>query len=151
MSLVIRPALPADGPGYIALVRALADFEKLPGPDQTAAQRLVDDLFSTPPRYQLLVAEKGGDLVAYAAFFHTYSTFRGRPTLFLEDLFVHPRVRRQGIASAMMARLRELAEERGCGRFEWMVLDWNAGAQKLYDGLGARQLGEWRLCRLELG
>jgi len=88
--------------------------------------------------------------VAYAAHFMTYSTFRARPTLFLEDLFVHPKARRRGIATAMMARLRALAEERGCGRFEWFVLDWNKDAQVLYEGIGAKQIPSWVLCRVDL-
>ena len=73
-----------------------------------------------------------------------------RPTLFLEDIFVHPDARRRGIATALMTRLRALAVERGCGRFEWMVLDWNAGAQALYAKLGAQQMDAWRLCRVDL-
>lgn len=146
----IRPARRDDGPAFVELIRALAQFEKLTGPDDAAAARLCADAFAERPRFELLVAESEGDLVAYALFFQTYSTFLARPTLFLEDLFVHPRARRRGLATAMMARLRELAAERGCGRFEWMVLDWNEGAQKLYDGLGAARLDEWRLCRVVL-
>jgi GNAT superfamily N-acetyltransferase len=147
---VIRLARPADAPAFIALVRALADFEKLPGPDEVAAARLVEHGFGPAPRFELLVAELAGDIVAYALFFSTYSTFRAKPTLFLEDLFVHPRARRRGLATALLARLRALAVERGCGRFEWMVLDWNKDAIALYDGVGARLLGDWRLCRVDL-
>jgi GNAT superfamily N-acetyltransferase len=146
---IIRMATRADGPGFVALVRALAEFEKLPGPDDAAAARLVTDAFDAR-RYELMVAEKDGAIVAYAIFFPTYSTFRARPTLYLEDLFVHPRARRQGLATAMLARLRALAEERGCGRFEWMVLDWNENAMRLYDGIGGKRLDEWRLYRVDL-
>jgi len=89
-------------------------------------------------------------VVAYAACFTTYSTFRARPSLFLEDLFVHPAARRRGVATALLARLRQVAEERGCGRFEWMVLDWNRDAQALYAGIGAELLADWRLVRLDL-
>jgi len=98
----------------------------------------------------VLVAEVAGEISAYAVFFPTYSTFRARPTLFLEDLFVHPRARRQGVARAMLARLRTLAEERGCGRFEWNVLDWNVEAQALYASVGAKMMQAWRLCRVDL-
>jgi len=148
--VVVREARREDAPGILALVRALAEFEQLEGPDDAAAARFVEHGFGPRPSFEALVAEEGGTLVAYAIFFTTYSTFRMRPTLFLEDLFVRPDVRRRGVATAMMARLRALAAVRGCGRFEWMVLDWNAGAQALYAKLGARQLPEWRLCRVDL-
>src|SRR5882672_7739963 len=146
----IRFATRADAPAFIGLVQALADFEKLTGPDEAARERLVEDAFGAAPRYEVLVAEVDGQVSSYAIFFPTYSTFRARPTLFLEDLFVHPRARRRGVATAMLARLRALAEERGCGRFEWMVLDWNVEAQKLYDGVGAKMLDDWRLYRKDL-
>lgn len=155
MPITIRRAVPADGPGYVALVRALAEFEQLPGPDDEAARRLVDDAFGERPRYELWIGERdgerGGEIVAYAVTFETYSTFLARPTLFLEDLFVHPRARREGIAKAMLARLKDEAVKRGCGRFEWMVLDWNEGAQGLYRGIGAREEEAWRLWRVQIG
>jgi GNAT superfamily N-acetyltransferase len=146
----IRFATRADAPAFIGLVQALADFEKLAGPDAAARERLVEDAFGPSPKYEVLVAEVDGQVSSYAIFFPTYSTFRAKPTLFLEDLFVHPRARRRGVATAMLARLRALAEERGCGRFEWMVLDWNVDAQKLYDGVGAKMLSDWRLYRTDL-
>jgi GNAT superfamily N-acetyltransferase len=145
----IRPARAADGPRVIELIRLLARFEKLPEPDDEAARRLCADAFEAR-RFELWVAEEAGLVVAYAACFTTYSTFRARPTLFLEDLFVHPAARRRGVASALLARLRAEAEARGCGRFEWMVLDWNLEAQKLYAGIGASLLPEWRLVRIDL-
>ncbi|MCA9677019.1 MAG: GNAT family N-acetyltransferase [Kofleriaceae bacterium] len=150
MSVLVRRALPADGPAFLALVRALAAFESLPPPDDDAAARLVADAFADPPRYELWVAEVDGAVAAYAATFMTYSTFRARPTLFLEDLFVHPDARRRGVATAVLARLRAEAEARGCGRFEWMVLDWNADAQRLYAGVGAEEHSAWRLWRVTL-
>lgn len=146
----IRPARREDVPAIVDLIRALAEFEKLPGPDDGAEARLLEHGFGARPAFEALVAELGGEVVAYAIFFHGYSTFLARPTLYLEDLFVHPRARRQGIASALMERLRAIAVERGCGRFEWMVLDWNEGAQALYARLGAKMLGEWRLNRVDL-
>lgn len=147
----IRRATPDDGPAYLDLVRALATFEELPPPDQAACERLLRDAFSEPPRYELWVAEgAAGEISAYAVTFSTYSTFLARPTLYLEDLFVHPRARRQGIATAMLRHLRELAEQRGCGRMEWMVLDWNTDAQALYERVGADMKQEWRLMRLTL-
>jgi GNAT superfamily N-acetyltransferase len=147
---LVRRAVPADGPAYVALVRALAEFEALPPPDDAAAARLVADAFADPPRYELWVAELDGDVVAYAATFMTYSTFRAMPSLFLEDLFVHPRGRRAGVATAVLARLREEAVARGCGRFEWLVLDWNTDAQQLYAGIGAEAHADWRLWRVTL-
>ncbi len=145
----VRRATPADGPAYIALVRALAAFEKLP-PDDAAAARLVADAFGDHPRYELWIAELDGAVAAYAVTFATYSTFRGKPSLVLEDLFVHPAHRRRGVARAVLARLRGEAEARGCGRFEWFVLDWNEDAQTLYASVGAAPLKEWQLWRVDL-
>lgn len=147
----IRRARPADGPAYLSLVRALAEFESLAPPDAAACERLLVDAFSDPPRYELWVAElEPRRVVAYAVTFTTYSTFRALPTLFLEDLFVHPDARRRGVATRMMNHLKALAVERGCGRFEWMVLDWNEDAQGLYRGLGADMKPDWRLMRIDL-
>jgi GNAT superfamily N-acetyltransferase len=143
----IRRAVPADGPAFIELVQALADFEKLPGPDAAARERLLADAFGEAAKYDLWVAEDGGQVVAYAVTFPTYSTFLGRPGLWLEDLFVHPDARRRGIATAMLEHLERVAIERGCGRFEWTVLDWNADAQRFYEGMGAEIMSEWRLVR----
>jgi GNAT superfamily N-acetyltransferase len=146
----IRPALAADGPAYIALVRALADFEKLPGPTDEAAARLLEDAFGPRPRYELTVADLDGDVCAYAVTFETYSTFLARPSLYLEDLFVHPRARRRGVATALLEHLRARARDRGCGRFEWMVLDWNVDAQQLYRRLGAARLDTGQLFRIPI-
>jgi GNAT superfamily N-acetyltransferase len=167
----------------VALVRALAEFERLPPPDDAACDRLLADAFADPPRYELFVAVEDahghvpgappgsggigaaqrearaadgppdtidGDVVAYAVAFPTYSTFLARPTLFLEDLFVHPRARRRGIATAMLDHLRALAAARGCGRFEWTVLGWNEGARALYARFGAELLEEWKICRVTI-
>jgi GNAT superfamily N-acetyltransferase len=150
MSVKVRPARPEDGATFVSLVQALADFEKLPGPTPEAAARLVADAFGERPKFELFMAEIDGDVVAYAATFTTYSTFLARPTLFLEDLFVHPRGRRRGVATEVMRYLRAEAERRGYGRFEWNVLDWNVDAQRFYEGLGAEVLREWRLCRIVL-
>jgi len=150
MNVSVRDARRDDAPAIVALIAALAEFESLPGPDADAAARLVEHGFGARRHFESLVAEADGAIVAYAIFFTTYSTFRMRPTLFLEDIFVHPDVRRRGIATKLMETLRALATERGCGRFEWMVLDWNAGAQALYAKLGAKQLADWRLCRVDL-
>lgn len=106
--------------------------------------------FSEPPVFQLWVAEAAGHVVAYAAWFLTYSTFRARPTLYLEDLFVHPDARRQGVAKQVLAALEREAMARDCGRFEWSVLDWNAPAIALYESIGARKLAGWQMMRIDL-
>jgi GNAT superfamily N-acetyltransferase len=147
---MIRPATPADLPRVLELVALLADFEQLPGPDAGALARYQADLFGPRPRAEILVAERAGQVVAYALFFFTYSTFRARPSLYLEDLFVDPAARGQGVGSALMAALEARALAEGCVRFEWMVLDWNAPAIAFYQRLGARLLPGWRLCRRDL-
>jgi hypothetical protein len=149
MDFVIRPAEPRDLPAVIALIRALAEFEKLPGPDDAAAERFAAHAFGAGRPFELLVAEVGGEVVGYALFFTTYSTFLARPGLYLEDVFVRPDLRGRGIGGALMRRLAALAVERGHGRFEWTVLDWNVRAQAFYRSLGARILPEWRVCRVE--
>jgi GNAT superfamily N-acetyltransferase len=128
----------------------LSEFENLPGPDDAACARLLEDAFGPRPRFELMVAELDGAVVAYAVSFITYSTFLARPTLFLEDIFVHPEARRRGVARALVESLRRRAADLGCGRFEWMVLDWNADALAFYEGLGAERLDSWRLHRITL-
>src|SRR5688500_2759639 len=145
----IRPARRADVPAIVDLMTLLARFEELPPPGPDVVARLAGDAFDEG-RLELWVATVDDAVVAYAALFSTYSTFLARPTLFLEDLFVNPDARRRGIARAMLARLKEEAVARGCGRFEWLVLDWNQDARALYDGFGARAHESWRLYRVEL-
>jgi GNAT superfamily N-acetyltransferase len=146
---LLRPATPADGAAFIALVRALAAFEGLEAPDAAAAERLLGDAFGPRPRYELMLAELGGQVVAYAAFFETYSTFRALPSLYLEDLFVHQDARGRGVGSLLLSHLGRLALERGCGRFEWSVLDWNERARRFYRALGAEISERWQLCRVD--
>ena len=145
----IRNAEARDLPSVIALIRALATFEKLAGPDDQAAARLTSD-FARGDRFELLVAQMAdGAIVGYALFFMTYSTFRARPSLYLEDVFVLPERRGGGIGRVFLERLARIAVERGCGRFEWTVLDWNVRAQDFYRSLGARILPEWQVCRVD--
>lgn len=146
---ILRRATAADGAAYIELVRGLARFEELEPPDDAAAARLLEHAFGPSPRYELEVVELGGELVAYAVFFETYSTFRALPSLYLEDLFVREDARGRGIGGSILRRLARLAVERGCGRFEWSVLDWNERAQSFYRSLGARVMSDWQLCRLD--
>lgn len=144
---LIRPGEARDLPAVIALVRALADFEKLPGPDEAAAARFAQDF--ARGRFRLFVADAGGTLVGYALYFYNYSTFLARPSLYLEDLFVQPAARGRGIGGRFMRALAAEAEREGCGRFEWCVLDWNVAAQEFYRSLGAAVLDGWWICRLE--
>jgi GNAT superfamily N-acetyltransferase len=146
---LIRAATRNDLPAIVALVRALAEFEKLPGPDAAAEARLAGDF--ERERFGVLVAEIDGRVVGFALYFMTYSTFLGRPSLYLEDLFVLPEARRRGIGTGFFQRLIEMARELGCGRFEWTVLDWNEPAQNFYRSLGADVLPDWRICRVLLG
>jgi len=147
----VRAGEPVDIPDIIRLIRSLAEFEKLPGPDDAAATRLAQHGFGDRRCFETLIGEWDGTCVGFALFFMTHSTFTARPTLYLEDLFEMPSHRRRGIGRALLQRLASIAVERQCGRFEWAVLDWNLEAQRFYASLGARTLPEWRLCRLDRG
>jgi GNAT superfamily N-acetyltransferase len=145
---MIRPATPADIPSIVQLIRALSDYEKLSHQVVVDEARLHEHLFGARPYAEVLLAEDEGRVVGYALFFHSYSTFLGRPSLYLEDLFVLPVLRGRGHGKALLARLAKLAIERDCGRFEWMVLDWNTPAIRFYEALGASVIPEWKLCRM---
>lgn len=145
---MIRSATPADIPGILQLIRALADYEKLSHQVVVSEPQLREHLFGPRPYAEVLLAEESGQLVGYALFFHTYSTFLGQPSLYLEDLFVLPSQRGKGFGKRLLARLAHLAVERNCGRFEWMVLDWNTPAIQFYESLGAAVQPEWKLCRM---
>ena len=148
-AVTIRPAAPADSGAIRRLVRALADFERLPPPDETAQARLLVDAFGPQRRFEIFLAELAGQVVAYAFVFETYSTFLALPTLYLEDLFVLPEYRAQRIGYALMQFCAREAVRRGCGRLDWAVLDWNTHAIAFYDRLGGRPLDDWRLYRLD--
>jgi GNAT superfamily N-acetyltransferase len=147
----VRRAEQVDAPGLLRLIVALAEFENLTPPDADAMQRLTEDGFGERPRFESWLAFVDGEAepVAYAMFFETYSSFLARPTLFLEDIFVLPEYRGLGIGSALLNRCIKLAAERGCGRMEWICLDWNTKAQCVYEKLGARRLSEWLPYRLD--
>jgi len=149
VSVTVRRAGPSDGPALLELVTALAEYEKLPPPDAGARDRLVRDGLGPSPRFQLLLGELDGQVVAYAIYFHTYSTFLARPTLYLEDLFVRPDARQHGMGGALLGALADTALRDGCGRMEWAALTWNRLAIEFYERLGARTLEEWRTFRLE--
>jgi len=144
----IRPARPVDVPAVHAMIRALADYEKLTHLCVATEADLERALFGPRPVAEVLIAWKGRETAAFALFFHNFSTFLGRPGLWLEDLFVQPAHRRQGCAQALLRTLAGIARERGCGRFEWAVLDWNTPAIEFYQSLGATVLPDWRIARV---
>ncbi|HEU4828007.1 MAG TPA: GNAT family N-acetyltransferase [Gemmatimonadales bacterium] len=147
----VRAAGPDDAQTVLALIDALADYEKLPRPDAAARARLVEDGFGPAPRFHALIAEAGEPPVpiGYALYFETYSSFLARPTMYLEDLFVVPDARRGGHGIALFRALARVARARGCARMEWSVLKWNRLAIDFYDHLGAAPLSEWQPYRLE--
>lgn len=147
-SVVLRAAQPDDAAAITALMRELADYEKLAHLFVATADDLREALFGTRPAAECLVAEHEGRLVAYALFFQNYSTFLGRKGLYLEDLYVQPTQRGAGLGSRLLRRLAAIAQERGCGRFEWSVLDWNQPAIDFYTRMGADVLPEWRIVRV---
>ena len=144
----VRPARPEDLSTIVAMIRALADFEGLAHLCVAAESDLDTALFGPRPAVEVLIAWKGIEPAAFALFFHNFSTFLGRRGLWLEDLFVRPEYRRQGCANALLAALARIAVDRGCGRFEWAVLDWNASAIEFYRALGATVLPDWRIVRV---
>jgi GNAT superfamily N-acetyltransferase len=148
MSIHVRSATGDDGPTLLALVRKLADYEKLEPPAPDAEQRLLEDAFGQDPRIDVLIVEQDGSAVGYAIFFETYSSFLARPTLYLEDLFVVTEARGAGAGGAVMRWLAQEAVRRGCGRFEWQVLDWNRPAIGFYEHLGAQHVAAWQTYRL---
>ncbi|CAB3753358.1 GNAT family N-acetyltransferase [Paraburkholderia humisilvae] len=148
MASAIRAATPADVGAMLALMRELAEYEKLTHLFIATEAGVHDALFGAHPSAEALVAESEGRLVGYALFFHNYSTFLGRRGLYLEDLYVQPSQRGNGLGSAMLRQLAALAVERQCGRFEWSVLDWNQTAIDFYEKMGASVLPDWRIVRI---
>lgn len=144
----LRAAQPADANELLRLIHALAVYEKLEHMAVGTPQLLHGALFSPRPAAEAIIAERGGRAVGFALFFTTFSTFLCKPGLYLEDLFVEPEHRGAGIGKALLRRLAALACERGCGRLEWRVLDWNAPSIRFYESLGASLLPEWELVRM---
>lgn len=141
--VTIRFAQPEDVHTILTFIEALAAFEKLSHEVTATPETLRATLFGDNPAAEVLLAEDRGRAVAFALFFRNYSTFLARPGIYLEDLFVDPEYRGRGIGTALITYLARLAVERGCGRLEWSVLDWNASAIKVYQALGAVPLKEW--------
>ncbi len=145
---MIRPATPADVPTILALVRELAAFEREPDAVEATEPMLAQALFGEPPAAEAVVAEEDGATVGFALFFHNFSTWTGRRGLYLEDLYVTPDARGQGAGRALLAHLARLALDRGCGRIEWSVLDWNTPAVEFYRKIGAVPMEEWTIQRV---
>lgn len=145
----IRTAVPVDIDLIHGFICALADYEKLAHEVRAGRAVLAAHLFGDRPMAEVLIAERAGDPVGFALFFHNFSTFEGRPGIYLEDLFVTPEARGFGAGKALLARLAQLALERGCARLEWAVLDWNRPAIDFYRSLGARAMNDWTVNRVD--
>ncbi len=139
-------------PAIVGLIHELAAFEKLSHLCEVSADSLAPHLFGHPsgdrPMAECVVGEVGGEVVAFALFFTNFSTFLAKPGLYLEDLYVQPAHRGTGLGKLLLEHLGRLAADRGCGRFEWCVLDWNERAIRFYEGMGATTMPDWRLCRI---
>ncbi|MFP4222040.1 MAG: N-acetyltransferase family protein [Phormidium sp.] len=144
----IRLATPEDTEAIFSLIQGLAAFENLEEQVTGTPEQLHEHLFGNRPYAEVFLAQQQERVVAYALFFTTYSSFRSQPGLYLEDVFVHPDYRRQGIGTALIAQVAREVEQRGYGRLEWSVLDWNHPAISLYERLGATVLPDWRICRV---
>src|SRR5216117_2874018 len=145
---MIRPARLEDVPIILQLIRDLATYERAPNEVTATEEQLVDVLFGEKPVAEVLLAFEGKSPVGFAVFFHNFSTWLGRPGLYLEDLFVKPEKRGKGYGRALLIELAKIERDRGCGRMEWAVLDWNEPAIKFYRALGAKPMHEWTVFRL---
>lgn len=146
-NLIVRFAQPADYSILFKLIQGLAEYEKLSHAITGNALSLKEHLFGSRRYVEAILAESAGQAVGFALFFHNYSTFLTKPGIYLEDLFVLPEYRRQGIGKAILTKVAQIAVERDCGRLEWSVLDWNESAQAFYRSMGASILDDWRICR----
>ncbi len=144
----IRSAELRDVNAIVQLIRDLAEFENLTHLLQVTPEKLRPHLFGERPVAEALVAESAGTVSGFALFFTNFSTFLAQPGLYLEDLYVRPDLRGQGMGEALLSRVGRLALERGCGRFEWSVLDWNGNAIRFYEKMGATVMPDWRICRV---
>lgn len=144
----IRPARIEDVPAVLQLIRDLATYERAPDEVTATEEQLVEVLFGARPSAEVLLAFEQATAVGFAVFFHNFSTWLGRPGLYLEDLFVKPKMRGKGYGRALLVHLAKIARERGCGRMEWAVLDWNDSAIQFYHKLGAKPMDEWTVFRL---
>ena len=144
----IRSAAATDTPLILGLIRELAEYEKLAHEVVASEADIRESLFGARPAAECLIAEFEGKPAGFAIFFHNFSTFLGKPGLYLEDLYVKPQLRGKGLGRHLLAHLAALTLSRGCGRFEWAVLDWNEPAIRFYKNLGARMMDNWKINRL---
>ena len=149
MTISIRPATAADLPLIAQLIRDLAEYERLAHEVRFDDQVLAEKLFGPRPYAEVVIGEIDGTAQGFALFFHNFSTFEGRPGIYLEDLFVRPEARGSGLGKALLSHLAALAVERDCARLEWWVLDWNEPAIGFYKKLGARFMDEWTVMRVD--
>lgn len=149
MSIAIRPAMPGDEAEILRMIRALAKFEREPDAVVATEGMLVENLFGAGAHVFAHIAERDGRAVGVAIWFLNYSTWTGRPGLYLEDLFVDPGERKSGVARALMVALAEEAMARGCARMDWAVLDWNVEAMTFYERIGAKRHEGWQPWRIE--
>ena len=149
MTLSIRPAAPADLPLIAEFIRDLAAYEKLSHEVRFDEAKLGENLFGARPYAEVVIGEIDGAAQGFALFFHNFSTFEGRPGLYLEDLFVRPEARGSGLGKALLAHLAQLCVARDCARLEWSVLDWNAPSIGFYQSLGAKLMDEWTVMRVD--
>jgi GNAT superfamily N-acetyltransferase len=148
-ALHIRPATPADIPEILAFIRELAEYERAPEQAVAKHEDLMRDGWGPAPKFRVVMAEWEGAAAGFALFFYNYSTWQGRPGLYLEDLFVRPAFRGKGIGKALLLHLAEIAVRENCGRFQWQVLDRNTPAIDFYKSLGAGVMQEWLTMRVE--
>jgi len=146
--LAIRPACPGDEDLLLELIHELAVYEKAPEEVVATPELIHQALFGEHPTAEAVIAEWQGEPAGFALFFHNFSTWLGKPGLYLEDLFVREKMRGHGIGKALLLHLAGIARERGCGRMEWSVLDWNTPAIEFYESLGAKPQSEWTVYRL---
>jgi GNAT superfamily N-acetyltransferase len=146
--LALRPAAMEDIPIVLQLIRDLATYERAPQDVTATEEQLRRVLFGPKPSAEVVLAFEGEEPVGFAVFFHNFSTWLGRPGLYLEDLFVKPDKRGRGYGRALLQHLAKIARDRGCGRMEWAVLDWNDPAIQFYRKLGAKPMDEWTVFRL---
>ena len=148
MNSTLRPATREDLPTILALIKELAEYERLAHEVVVTQDLLEEHLFGPAPKAEVILALLDNEPVGFALFFHNFSTFLGRPGIYLEDLFVRPEARGKGIGKALMVKVAQIAVQRGCGRFEWAVLDWNEPSIEFYRRLGAVPQAEWTVQRL---
>ena len=148
-NFAVRTATVDDVPVILDLIRALATYERAPNKVTATEKGLVEVLFGEKPAAEVLLAFENEAAIGFAVFFHNFSTWLGRPGLYLEDLFVRPEDRGKGYGRALLVHIAKIARNRGCGRMEWAVLDWNEPAIQFYRKLGAKSMDEWTVFRLK--